>query len=389
MSQLADERPALEQARSPSPLGGVRRGPHALDDPRRAAHLPLPVEAQTRSAAVKVAVIIPAFRVRAHVLKVLGAIGPEVDGIYVVDDACPEGSGAYVQDNCADPRVRVLFNTSNLGVGGAVLAGYVQAIDDGMDVLVKIDGDGQMDPAILWAFVAPIVAGEADYTKGNRFFDLTNVRRMPGFRLFGNAVLSFFAKVSTGYWHVLDPTNGYTAIHAEVARRLPLGKVNRRYFFETDLLFRLNVMRAAVVDVPMDPVYGDEQSNLSIGKVIPEFLFKHARNTLKRVFYNYFLRDMSFASLQLVIGVLLTLVGLTYGASRWVESAAAHAVTPAGTVAVAALPVLLGIELLLAFFAHDIAAVPARVIHPILRMQSRRRAVRGATEPIQIYTDHS
>ncbi len=337
--------------------------------------------------AVRIGVVIPAYRVRAHVLKVLAAIGPEVERVYVVDDACPENSGELVKERCTDPRVHVLFNARNQGVGGAVLAGYVQGIADGMDVLVKIDGDGQMDPAILPAFVAPIAAGEADYTKGNRFFDLANVRRMPGLRLFGNAVLSFFAKVSTGYWQLLDPTNGYTAIHAEVARRLPFGKLNRRYFFETDILFRLNVIRAAVIDVPMDPLYADEESNLSIGRAIPEFLYKHARNTVKRVFYNYFLRDMSFASLQLVAGLVLTLAGVSYGVYRWIESAAAHVATPAGTVAVAALPALLGIELLLAFFAHDIAAAPTRVIHPVLRLQSRRRVLRDA-EPLQKHADH-
>ena len=340
------------------------------------------------AARLRIGVVVPAYRVRANVLEVLAAVGPEVERIYVVDDACPDGSGMLVKERCADPRVHVLFNSKNQGVGGAVLEGYLQGLAEGMDVLVKIDGDGQMDPAILPAFVAPIAAGEADYTKGNRFFDLTNVRRMPGMRLFGNAVLSFFAKVSTGYWQLLDPTNGYTAIHAEVARRLPFGKLNRRYFFETDILFRLNVVRAAVVDVPMDPLYGDEQSNLSIGRVIPEFLYKHARNTLKRVFYNYFLRDMSLASLQLVAGLLLTIAGVWYGAYHWIDSATAHVATPAGTVAVAFLPVLLGIELLLAFFAHDIAAAPTRVIHPVLRMQSSRRTARKA-EPLRTYADHS
>ena len=340
------------------------------------------------AARLRIGVVIPAYRVRANVLEVLAAVGPEVERIYVVDDACPDGSGMLVKERCADPRVHVLFNSKNQGVGGAVLEGYLQGLAEGMAVLVKIDGDGQMDPAILPAFVAPIAAGEADYTKGNRFFDLTNVRRMPGVRLFGNAVLSFFAKVSTGYWQLLDPTNGYTAIHAEVARRLPFGKLNRRYFFETDMLFRLNVVRAAVVDVPMDPLYGDEQSSLSIGRVIPEFLYKHARNTLKRVFYNYFLRDMSLASLQLVAGLLLTIAGVWYGAYNWIESAAANVATPAGTVAVAFLPVLLGIELLLAFFAHDIAAAPTRVIHPVLRMQSSRRTARKA-EPLRTHADHS
>lgn len=123
--------------------------------------------------------------------------------------------------NCTDARVVVLRNPQNLGGGGAVLTGYRAAIEAGADVIVKVDGDGQMDPSLIPDFVAPIMAGEADYTKGNSFFDLEEIRAMPKVRLFGNAVLSSMTKLSSGYWDLFDPTNGYTAIHADVARHLP------------------------------------------------------------------------------------------------------------------------------------------------------------------------
>ncbi len=151
---------------------------------------------------------------------------------------------------------------------------------------MKIDGDGQMDPSLIPVFVFPIAAGEADYAKGNRFFDLETIRIMPKVRLFGNAVLSFMCKLSSGYWNLFDPTNGYTAIHADVARRLPFDKISRRYFFETDMLFRLNTLRAVVVDVPMEAKYGNEESNLKISRIVGEFFAKHVRNFLKRIFYN-------------------------------------------------------------------------------------------------------
>ena len=235
----------------------------------------------------KVAVIIPCYKVVRHVLGVIESIGPQVHANYAVDDCCPDGSGRYIQAHCKDPRVRVCFNAENQGVGGAVMAGYQQAIADGMDILVKIDGDGQMDPALLDDFIAPIIHGEADYTKGNRFFDLEGVRTMPTVRIFGNAVLSIMSKFSTGYWHLFDPTNGYTAIHAAVASRLPFSKISRRYFFETDILFRLNTLGAVVLDVPMQAHYGDEVSGLHIRKIVGEFLVKHLRNSAKRVFYNH------------------------------------------------------------------------------------------------------
>ena len=265
----------------------------------------------TDSSPPSVAVVIPSYKVTRHILQVIASTGDDVDHIIVVDDACPEGSGKLVESGCSDPRVCVVYHAQNQGVGGAVLTGYQRALELGADIIVKIDGDGQMDPALLPNFVAPIAALEADYTKGNRFYDLRNIGQMPAIRLFGNAALSFMAKVSTGYWDLFDPTNGYTAISARVAALLPFERISRRYFFETDLLFRLGTFRAVVVDIPMDARYGDEVSNLRIGKVLTEFLLKHGRNFFKRVFYSYFLRDMSLASLELLAGCALVLFGVS------------------------------------------------------------------------------
>ena len=319
----------------------------------------------------KIAVVIPSYRVTRHILEVLAHIGPEVDRIYVVDDKCPDGSGALVRASCADPRVRVIEHDHNQGVGGAVMTGYQAAIDEGMDVIVKVDGDGQMDPRLIQQFVAPILRGEADYAKGNRFFDLEQIGAMPPMRLFGNAVLSLMTKLSSGYWDLFDPTNGYTAIHVGAARHLPFNKISRRYFFETDMLFRLNTLQAVVADVPMDASYGDEVSNLKISKIVTEFLVKHARNFGKRIFYNYYLRNMSLASIELPLGLFLFIMGSVYGLVNWVESARAGIETPAGTVMLAALPMLIGLQLVLAFLSYDIASVPKRPLHG--KTRSRRQ----------------
>jgi dolichol-phosphate mannosyltransferase len=144
---------------------------------------------------------------------------------------------------------------------------------------------------------------------------------------------------------------------------LPFEKSSRRYFFETDMLFRLNTLRAVVVDVPMDAQYGDEVSNLKISKIVGEFLFKHVRNFSKRIFYNYYLRDMSLASIELPMGLFLLISGCGFGAYHWVNSLQAGIVTPAGTVMLAALPILMGIQLILAFLGYDIANVPRRPFH--------------------------
>lgn len=318
----------------------------------------------------KISVVIPAYKVKSHILQVVGGIGDEVSRIYVVDDCCPEDSGKFVRENCTDGRVVVIRNESNLGVGGAVMAGYRAAIIDGMDVIVKVDGDGQMDPALIPDFIQPILAGEADYTKGNRFFDLEKISNMPRVRLFGNAVLSFMTKLSSGYWNLFDPTNGYTAIHTRVASHLPFTKISNRYFFETDMLFRLNTLRAVVVDIPMDAKYCDEVSNLKISRILGEFLAKHLRNLSKRIFYNYYLRDLSLASIELPLGLLLLLFGLSFGGWHWFFAVREGISTPTGTVMLSALPTLMGMQLVLAFLAYDIASIPVQPLHRKLHARS-------------------
>lgn len=319
-----------------------------------------------------VAVVIPCYRVAGQVLSVLSAIGPECHRIYVVDDACPEQSGRLVQRECKDPRVQVLFHDANQGVGGAVITGYRRAMADGATVIVKIDGDGQMDPALLPLFVYPILHGMADYTKGNRFFDIEGVRVMPKVRLLGNAALSFLTKMSSGYWNLFDPTNGYTAIHVSAVRLLPMDKISPRYFFESDMLFRLNTLRAKVMDIPMAASYGSERSGLKVRQVFLEFLANNLRNLCKRIAYNYFLRDFSLATLQLVIGGGLASFGIVFGAYAWVVNAAQGTSAPTGTVMLAALPIILGIQLLLSFVGYDISNVPREAIHTLLQQPMSR-----------------
>lgn len=313
--------------------------------------------------AMNLAVVIPSYKVKKHILSVLSKIGPEIKKIYVVDDYCPDGSGDFVKENCRDERVVVIKHIENQGVGGAVMTGYSTALQDGMDIIVKIDGDDQMDPSLIRKFVAPIIAGDADYTKGNRFFNLDSISVMPKIRLFGNAVLSLMTKLSSGYWDLFDPTNGYTAIHSDVIKHLPMNKISKRYFFESDILFRLNTLKAVVVDIPMDAKYDDEESNLKISAIIGDFIFKHSRNLFKRVFYNYYLRDMSLASFELPIGMFFLMFGFITGALNWIDAIQSDTPATPGTVMLSGLPIILGLQLILAFIGHDINNVPRRTFH--------------------------
>jgi len=312
---------------------------------------------------LKIAVVIPSYKVKNHIMKVINQIGSEVCKIYIVDDCCPDGTGAFVKSHCVDKRIVVIKSSENQGVGGAVIRGYKEAIKDSMDIIVKIDGDNQMDPRLLLHFVNPIVANKADYTKGNRFFNLEKINTMPKLRLLGNALLSFITKFSSGYWNIFDPTNGYTAIHADVASKLPFNKISNCYFFETDMLFHLNILRAVVLDIPMDAKYDAEISNLKISKVIWKFFIKHIKNFSKRVFYNYYLRDMSLASIELPVGMFMLIYGTTYGAFNWISSIQSETQTPNGVIMLSSLLVILGVQFLLAFVGYDISSVPRIPLH--------------------------
>ncbi len=306
----------------------------------------------------KVAVVIPCHNVRNHILGVIHGIGPEVDYIFIIDDRCPQQTGHYVCTSLTDPRIIVIHHRINLGVGGAVLTGYQAAIHQGADIIVKIDGDGQMDPRLIPLFIAPIVDGHADYSKGNRFYDLEAVKSMPMVRLLGNAVLSLITKMSSGYWDIFDPTNGYTAIHANIASHLPYKKISQRYFFESDMLFRLNTLEAVVFDVPMEAVYGDEISGLKIGKIIPEFMLANFRNLCKRIFYRYYLRGMTAASIELPLSLLLLSGGALFGLCKWHEYARRAITAPLGTIMLAVLPMIFGVQLLISVLDGDIASLP-------------------------------
>jgi dolichol-phosphate mannosyltransferase len=311
----------------------------------------------------KVAVVIPCYRVVPFILDVIRRIGPEVHAIYCVDDACPNASGEHIRSGCSDPRVVVLSHPENKGVGGAMMTGYWKAVQNGADVVVKIDGDGQMNPEMIGRFLRPILLGRADYTKGNRFFKIDSLRSMPKIRLFGNAALSFFTKISSGYWHIMDPTNGYTAIHQRVLSQLLEEKISARYFFESDLLFRLNTIGAVVEDVPMEANYEHLQSNLRIRAVILPFLGRNLFNTVKRIFYNHFLRNFSVASLEFVLGSASLLFGLVFGLDRWARSISSGLPVTSGTVMLAALPTILGMQLLLSFIAFDMRSTPYVPLH--------------------------
>jgi dolichol-phosphate mannosyltransferase len=308
----------------------------------------------------KIAVIIPCYRVGIKILDLLGKLEDSNYFVYIIDDYCPENPSEFVLNSKFSSAFTVYRNEMNLGVGGAVKKGFELALRDGCDVFVKLDGDGQMNPDLIPLLIRPLLQKEADYVKGNRFHNLNTLKRMPFLRLLGNSSLSLINKAVSGYWDIMDPTNGFIAINREALTRLPLEKIENRFFFESDMLFRLSSVRAVVSDFPMDAVYEDEKSNLRIRKVLIEFPFKYFTRFFKRLFYSYLLRDFNLGSVHLMVGLLLTIFGVIFGAFQWYVNDVRNLPTPTGTVMLSVVPIILGFQLLLSFLNFDVTSVPRK-----------------------------
>lgn len=305
------------------------------------------------------AVVIPCFKVSKHILDVLNGIPGLIDVIYVVDDHCPEETGKLVLASNEDPRVKVLFCEKNLGVGGAVVLGYKEALKNGFDMVIKMDGDGQMEPEYLPQLIASICGG-ADYAKGNRFYYIKELSAMPGLRLAGNAALTFINKLVSGYWNIYDPTNGYTAVSQKALKTIDLDALSKRYFFESDMLYQLSLFRMLVEDVPMKAKYDEEESNLSIAKVLVQFPPLYANRFLKRIFYRYLLTDFNAGSVSLLLGFCLSVFGASYGLFHLISSALSNTATVAGTAILSATTLTLGVQFLMFFLYFDIQAAPKK-----------------------------
>lgn len=307
----------------------------------------------------KVAVVIPCYKVRDKVFNVVNTIPEYVEHIIVVDDKCPEQSGDAVS-MLGNKKVVVIKHEKNMGVGGSMITGYKKAVELGSDIVVKMDGDGQMDPKYLPDLIAPLLNDEADYTKGNRFMDFRALKKMPGIRLLGNSVLSFLVKIASGYWNVIDPTNGYTSIHKRALQKVELDKLSKNYFFESDMLINLNIINAVVKDVPMPARYGDETSSMRISRIITQFPIKLFKGLAKRIFYKYFIYDFNMASVYMLLGIPMFLFGVLFGIWEWLDSVINGTVKTAGTIMLVALPVIVSFQMLLQAVSIDINSVPKK-----------------------------
>ena len=326
-------------------------------------HMNQQIEFSDGNIPVSVAVIIPAYRVEAEIEVVIRTLPSYVTHIIVVDDASPDRTSEVVAQLTQDePRLVLIRHEHNQGVGGAMISGFSKALELKAQIVVKVDGDGQMDPAYILDLITPLLENAADYTKGNRFRDFVALRQMPIVRRFGNLALGFLTKIATGYWSIFDPTNGFIAIRAETLSQLPMERIARTYYFETSMLAELYLIDACIQDVPMPARYAEEKSNLHIRWILFEFPLRLMVTFLRRIVLKYFLYDISVSSIYLLGGVPLLLFGLVFGSIKWWKYASLNIPAPTGTVVLPMMCVLLGIQFLLSAIQIDIQAVP-RIPH--------------------------
>ena len=306
-----------------------------------------------------IAAVIPCYRVEREIQSVLKTVPSYVKHIIVVDDASPDSTADLVNASAKnDPRVVLIRHSVNRGVGGAMLTGYQKALEIGAQIVVKIDGDGQMDMHHLPALLKPLIDGQADYTKGNRFRDFKSLQKMPLLRRIGNMGLAFLAKAATGYWNLFDPTNGFSAIRSEALAQLPLEKVDVTYYFETSMLANLYLLGAVIKDVPMPARYRGEESSLLIPRILFEFPPKLIVTLLRRLMLKNFIYDFSMGSIYLLASIPLLIFSFVFGISRWIHYSRLNTPAPTGTVMLPTLSMILGIQLLLSAIEIDLRSVP-------------------------------
>lgn len=305
----------------------------------------------------KIGVVIPAYQVETKIFEVISNIPDWVKKIIIVNDASTDSTKEIVQ-SIVDPRICLLNHKRNLGVGGAMLTGYQYALQQDLDIIVKIDGDGQMEINYLSSLLEPIIKGRADYTKGNRFLHRDALKKMPFIRRIGNLALTFMTKLASGYWNIFDPTNGYTAISVDKLQELNTNNIALNYFFETSMLCELRKLNAVIVDVPIPAIYSDENSSISIPREFFIFFVNLFQRFFKRIFYRYFLYDFTVASFYLITGTILGLFGFIWGIIKWVKSSQTGIPATTGTVLIAVLPIILAIQFLVQAIAQDIEDVP-------------------------------
>ncbi|MEP6978558.1 MAG: glycosyltransferase family 2 protein, partial [Thermoleophilia bacterium] len=288
-----------------------------------------------------VAVVVPAYNEERLIAETIAGVPEFVDRIFVVDDKSRDATAERARAS-GDARVEVLVHEKNQGVGAAIVTGYKRALAERVDVTAVMAGDNQMDPAELEALAGPVARGELDYAKANRLFTGQAWQQIPRYRYLGNAVLSLFTKIASGYWHVADSQAGYTALGLPMLELLDLDRIYKSYGFPNDMLVHLNVWNARVRDIPSRPIYGvGEKSGIKVRKVVPRISWLLTKGFFWRMREKYVIRDFHPLVFFYMLGFLMTALGLALGIFETVLRIMGHPI-PAATIVLVALLLISG-----------------------------------------------
>jgi len=258
-----------------------------------------------------IGVVIPAFNEELLIEDTLRSIPPYVDRIFVIDDCSNDRTAAIAGEfSKNDIRFTCISHKVNKGVGAAIITGYKRIVQEKIDIAAVMAGDNQMDPKHLPELLDPIVEGKADYTKGNRLINGEFRKGMSAWRSFGNVILTFLTKMASGYWQLMDPQNGYTAISRNALERINLDTIYPWYGYCNDLLVKLNVFGFKVRDVVMPAKYGLEKSKIRYKKYIFKLSWLLLKDFLWRLKTKYIWLSFHPLVLFYLFGILLTPIGI-------------------------------------------------------------------------------
>ena len=309
---------------------------------------------------MKIIAVVPCYRSAEIAPIIVRDVINYVDFVICIDDLCPDKTGSIIQNQVKSEKVKVIFHKKNKGVGGATKTGIKFAESLGAEIIIKIDSDGQMDASYIPYLIDPIINKTSDFAKGNRFRNINVLIKMPMIRLIGNILLSFVTKLSTGYWELFDPTNGFIAFNTNILNRIEYEKTDDRYFFETDLLFRAGLYDVLISEIEIPTIYKNERSGLNPFVESIRYFISHIIILIKRIVYQYFLIDFNPGSLSILLGSLGFIYTLFAGLKSITYYNNLNIESPLGIKILFLTSSIISFQLLISFMYYDATQRPLR-----------------------------
>lgn len=303
---------------------------------------------------LRVGVVIPAYNEEKLIIRTLTTLPDYVDKVFVVDDCSVDKTLEILHKHAKkDKRLTVLHNEVNQGVGTSVVNGFKAALETDVDLVTVMAADAQCNPEYIHKMIDTLIDSESDYVKANRFIHLEDLAQMPTYRRIGNIVITILTKFSTGYYSIFDSQNGYGVFRRATLEALPFDQIGKRYDYENTLLIALSIMNAKVKDEAVPAIYGEETSSIPFFRTATRALKVLWNGFWRRIYYKYVLVNFHPIALFLFSGILFVLIGAGFSIEILLVKLFRGLSPSTGTVMLAALPLIVGFQLLLTSIIMD------------------------------------